>query len=732
MVFTTRDVCACVCGWCSVPRTGVFACLWMVFSTRDVFACVWMVFSTKDSCVHLCMDGVQHQGHMVFSTKDIYVWLCVVFSTRDRHVYLCVDGAQHQGQASTAVNLASENMQRFPADLPNGTTSINLNNNHITRLGNQSLASLQDLQILLLRRNFITNIEADTFKNVPKLTTLVLGGNQLTDFPWRHMQAQSLLTYLGLAGNRLTSLPNDTFQFLPSLKELRINHNRLTFIPEGVFGHHLSLKTVYMSENPWKCDCDFLMSYKTLPAAVTRSNPCMTCVTPQENSGLRVSSITLDCAVSSGSGETETTENDSVNQKNTKKTGFVNPETVPRKTDTMTATVTNKVTTPFIASKPLTKALSRGNRHMYNSAKRFENHERLGQTVKPTTCTILDTGRLHTDRDEVFESHFGQGSQRFLGTAKPNNLPMGSQNIGTNANYQTESLSTRPIKWLNAKLPKTTGTFDAIHSRTLVITAVLVALVGISPLIMALLKLVRTKKPKASNETEDDEIQPYSTMYLSNIAVMSPSSSAKPVQLENTYSLPADHTIVRHTYAEPDNSHSGLKAEVTALDDDQVVSVNLRGPEPVYEEAVPVKSDGFPVEETGQGLNKTTDILQARAAMNRQPADQPGQPAALPAVYEETPYEDVWNCISTAQREKEGTHEAAAIAELWGAKPSVTTSQIRRFTAHYWNPGTPNAGVGLKGGCQWEIEANKDGQQPTKPNIYDKPEVVIGRNCIDA
>ncbi|XP_078661717.1 uncharacterized protein LOC144905805 isoform X2 [Branchiostoma floridae x Branchiostoma belcheri] len=615
-------------------------------------------------------------------------------------------------------------MQRFPADLPNGTTSIDLNDNHITRLGNQSLANLQDLQILLLRRNFITNIEADTFKNVPKLTTLVLGGNQLTDFPWRHMQAQSLLTYLGLAGNRLTSLPNDTFQFLPLLKELRINHNRLTFIPEGVFSHHLSLERVYMSENPWKCNCDFLMSYKTFPAALTRSNPCMTCATPQKHYGLRVSSITLDCATSSGSGETETTENDNVNQKNTKKTGFVNPETVPRKvkffcqfrhpfcrlfggiyhpqdngkTNT-TATVTNKVTTPFIASKPLTKALPRGNQHMYNSAKRSENHERLGQTVKPTTCTILDTGRLHTDRDEVFESHFGQGSQRFLGTAKPNDLPMGSQNIGTNANYQTESLSTRPIKWLNAKLPKTTGTFDAIHSRTLVITAVLVALVGISPLIMALLKLVHTKKPKASNETEDDEIQPYSTMYLSNIAVMSHSSSAKPVQLENTYSLPADHTIVRHTYAEPDDSHSGLKAEVTALDDDQVVSVNLRGPEPVYEEAVPVKLDGFPVEETGQGLNK------ARAAINRQPADQPGQPAALPAVHEETPYKGVWNCISTAQREKEGTYEAA---------------------------GTPNAGVGLKGGRQWEIEANKDGQQPTKPNIYDKPEVVISRNYIDA
>ncbi|KAI8508124.1 hypothetical protein Bbelb_143640 [Branchiostoma belcheri] len=31
-------------------------------------------------------------------------------------------------------------------------------------------------------------------------------------------------------------------------------------------------------------------------------------------------------------------------------------------------------------------------------------------------------------------------------------------------------------------------------------------------------------------------------------------------------------------------------------------------------------------------------------------------------------------------------HRLPAIAELWGAKPSVTTSQIRRFTAHYLEP----------------------------------------------
>ncbi|KAI8505498.1 hypothetical protein Bbelb_166870 [Branchiostoma belcheri] len=114
-----------VCGWCSAPRTGVFACVWMVFSTKDrhVPLCVdgvqhqgQMVFSTKDRHLYLCVDGVQHQGQvclpvfgwcsaprtgvfacvrMVFSTQSC-MWM--VFSTKDRCVCLCVDGVQHQGQ----------------------------------------------------------------------------------------------------------------------------------------------------------------------------------------------------------------------------------------------------------------------------------------------------------------------------------------------------------------------------------------------------------------------------------------------------------------------------------------------------------------------------------------------------------------------------------------------------------------------------------------------------------
>ncbi|CAH1241490.1 ISLR2 [Branchiostoma lanceolatum] len=738
---------------------------------------------------------------------------------------------------ATAVFRAHESIQRFPVDLPNGTTSIDLNNNFITGLGNQSLSSLQDLQVLLLRHNMIAHIEPDAFRHVPKLQTLVLGGNLLTEFPWRHMQAQSLLTYLGLAGNRLTSLPNDTFRFLPALKELRIENNRLTSIPAGLFNNSPAPETVYMLKNPWNCDCEFLMSYKTLPPAITRLHLCMACASPQEHLGLLVSSLTTKCT--EGLGETEATKNDSGDEKTAEKSTAMNPsgETVfPRKRFRPFCHPFRRCygsgiywRPPFTANDEQTKpTITETNKHASKPpqnqgqpAKRFENdgNARMRKTVKPATRPKPDTRRLVTDSAEaVFKPHSREGHRRFWGTPKPDDPPMGSQKTGPTANHHTDSPATRPMKRLNVKLPRT-ATFDTIHPNTIVIIVVLVALVGVAPLFVALLKIVRRKKPgpEASdvNEADNDEIQPYSTMFLSNIDLSSESPSTKRPKLATAYSNPADHRVVRHIYVDPDSTQPGSKAEqdgdkidlktslnirgpgdvyedavpvtfktantqdgdqqaevniqdgdhkaeVSIQDGDQIdvkTSLNIRGPEDVYEDAVPVTfktantQDGdqadlktnstlhdleaghvyedavqvmfmtgrFLAGETGELLdtpNKKPSacaspayLKQATGSPQAQAADKlkqsghitiaatpTGGPAGLTAIHEETDeYAEIWNYISVDQREKEEENREAT-------------------------------GLGLKGGHhQWEVEANKDGRQPSKPNIYEKPEDVIAK-----
>ncbi|XP_078581739.1 uncharacterized protein LOC144865072 [Branchiostoma floridae x Branchiostoma japonicum] len=672
----------------------------------------------------------------------------------------------------TAVVRSYKAILRFPVDLPNATTSIDLNYNLINGLANQTLAKLQDLQILLLRQNMIAHIEPDTFRHVPKLTTLVLGGNRLSDFPWRHMQAQSLLTYLGLAGNRLTSLPTETFRFLPALKELRIENNKLTSIPEGIFNDRPLLETVYMRENLWQCDCEFLLSYKTFPSKITRLHPCMTCTFPQGYRDMLVSSVSVTPGCTEGSGEAEETKNhtegsgeieettnDNVSQKNPENSDTVNllGETAfPRKfcplwrprcrrfhqdihrassqendeQTKMTKTDTKKLASPLLSNKPLPPL--HGNQGQ--SAKRLENdgNGNPGQTVKTITRPIPNTRRLTADRDEVFKGRPGQGHliQRFWGTPKPSDQPMGSQKTATSANHRTDSPSTRPMRRLDVMLPRA-GAFHTINPKTIAIIAVLVALVGVSPLCVALLKTLRTKKQdktqtQAPNEVDDGDIHPYSTTYLSKIAI-SESPSTKPPQLASGYSNPADLTIVRQTYAEPYSTQTNPKGQINTSNGDPKTSLNIRGPEAedIYEDAVPVvfKIGRFPAEEMGGELldkvnnepfrlEQATNSLQAQAAQTRQSSDQldqpfyhtiaacpPGEAASPSAFREETDeYEEVWNCIGTAQREKGGNQEAI--------------------------------GVGMKEGPQAEMEANMDYYQQLikpAPHIYEKPEVVIAK-----
>ncbi|KAI8495649.1 hypothetical protein Bbelb_266210 [Branchiostoma belcheri] len=191
------------------------------------------------------------------------------------------------------VFLPNQKLVQIPSEVPAGTTCLALIHNSITSLGPQSLARLPALEFLLLPANGLTYIASEAFSHVPKLKALNLAKNQLTDFPWGHMQAQSSLTFLDLNGNHLTSLPADAFKFLPAMTELLITNNNLMSIPRGIFDDVPRLTTVRMSQNPWKCDCDFLVSYKTLPATIARMNPRMTCASPPEHCGRTMSTMIL-------------------------------------------------------------------------------------------------------------------------------------------------------------------------------------------------------------------------------------------------------------------------------------------------------------------------------------------------------------------------------------------------------------------------------------------------------
>ncbi|KAI8479133.1 hypothetical protein Bbelb_431340 [Branchiostoma belcheri] len=149
-------------------------------------------------------------------------------------IHECPCGLPTAGFTNSAV-LPWPLQMRGTQGIPYDTRILDLRNNVITSLGDDSLENLTSLVALDLSQNRLTEFPREALKWLFTLSRLHLDGNAIATIPSNAFTAQRNLRELTLGSNRLTEVPVDALTSLSKLRRLALNENRINAIPNDAF-----------------------------------------------------------------------------------------------------------------------------------------------------------------------------------------------------------------------------------------------------------------------------------------------------------------------------------------------------------------------------------------------------------------------------------------------------------------------------------------------------------------
>ncbi|CAG0919789.1 unnamed protein product [Notodromas monacha] len=143
----------------------------------------------------------------------------------------CPRGCQCEG---TVVRCSRSKLQEIPKDIPQETTELYLDVNDIKVVQPERLSHLSSLVRLDLSNNKISVLGNNTFGNLTRLETLII------------------------SYNKLECIHSNSLAGLHALRILSLHGNDISRIPEGTFGDLRSITHLALGSNPLYCDCDLL------------------------------------------------------------------------------------------------------------------------------------------------------------------------------------------------------------------------------------------------------------------------------------------------------------------------------------------------------------------------------------------------------------------------------------------------------------------------------------------
>ncbi|GAB6028060.1 Leucine rich repeat containing 15 [Chamberlinius hualienensis] len=125
--------------------------------------------------------------------------------------------------------------------------TLNLNENPLQELKNNSFCHLKNLMNLHLSNCELNTIESDAFQPLSRLITLYLDGNQLTQIPY--LQHLTSLRWLYISRNSITTITSDDFTNCTFLSSVILSYNNISFIDENAFDDLNILYKLDLSHN---------------------------------------------------------------------------------------------------------------------------------------------------------------------------------------------------------------------------------------------------------------------------------------------------------------------------------------------------------------------------------------------------------------------------------------------------------------------------------------------------
>ena len=139
----------------------------------------------------------------------------------------------------------NSNLTTVPINIPSRAKIINLSNNSIHVLNNNSFSGLANVKTIDLSENIIQTVYNNSFAGLTNLTNLILRNNNLSSLPKCLFKDQNL-RYLDVAFNNLKTIHPDLWHCLKSLKTLKITGNPVVEVTPGAFLPLNNLSRLYV------------------------------------------------------------------------------------------------------------------------------------------------------------------------------------------------------------------------------------------------------------------------------------------------------------------------------------------------------------------------------------------------------------------------------------------------------------------------------------------------------